>query len=320
MGKDALQLALKAGASRVLTKASCTPRHVIDEVRSSLAERKPRIATPAAGQSEAALRAALQNRVPGLVTQLRPIVDRIVNNDSSSFGPDLLELHRAMHAVSTTAALAGFGTLAQMASALELLLVELRTSPEKANSSTVHTMNQAVAFMSVLIERKGSEEYEPLSPLILVVDDDELSREVLCLALERASLRAVSLGDPALASRLLEECGFDLVFLDVNMPGMNGFEVCRNLRANPMNAQTPVVFVTALADFETRVQSRWMGVTDFVAKPIVLSELPVKALLYLLGSRVGWDGVPSGVDIATTNAAHSHPAKAAAAPASLARA
>jgi len=68
---------------------------------------------------------------------------------------------------------------------------------------------------------------------------------------------------------------------------LNGYEVCEKLRATAANAKTPVVFVTALTDFETRAQSALSGATDVIAKPIVLIELAVKAMMHLLRAQLG---------------------------------
>ena len=63
---------------------------------------------------------------------------------------------------------------------------------------------------------------------------------------------------------------------------MDGVELCKQIHATSTNAQTPVIFVTASNDFEGRVRSAAGGGTDFIAKPIMLVELAVKALTCLM--------------------------------------
>ena len=121
---------------------------------------------------------------------------------------------------------------------------------------------------------------------ILVVDDEELSRRAVIHALEKAKLPSVSVEDPMIALRLLSENTYDLILLDVNMPGMNGFELCTKLRALPAHKETPVVFVTALSDFESRAKSTISGGNDLIAKPFLFMELAVKAMLYVLRGRL----------------------------------
>jgi signal transduction histidine kinase len=121
------------------------------------------------------------------------------------------------------------------------------------------------------------------SPLLLVVDDDPINVELLCDLLEALDYRvAGALGGEAalLAAR---ERKPDLVLLDVMMPGMNGYEVCRRLKADPATSGIPVVFVTALSDSEDKVEAIEAGGDDFLTKPFNRSILVarVRSLLRL---------------------------------------
>ncbi len=118
-----------------------------------------------------------------------------------------------------------------------------------------------------------------------MVDDEAISRRAVTYALEKAKLKAVSVENPEAALQMLAEKTFDLVFLDVDMPGMNGFELCTKLRALQRNKTTPVVFVTSLTDFESRANSTISGGNDLIAKPFLFIELTVKALVYILRGR-----------------------------------
>ena len=70
------------------------------------------------------------------------------------------------------------------------------------------------------------------------------------------------------------------------MPGMNGFELCKRLRAMPLHAKTPVIFVTALGGFESRAKSSLSGGDDFIGKPFSYIELAVKGLIYVLKGAI----------------------------------
>ena len=104
-------------------------------------------------------------------------------------------------------------------------------------------------------------------PLLLVVDDDPINVELLCDLLETLDYRAVGAlgGEAALAAA--REHRPDLVLLDVMMPGMNGYEVSRRLKADPATSGIPVVFVTALSDTEDKVKGIEAGGDDFLTKP-----------------------------------------------------
>ena len=104
-------------------------------------------------------------------------------------------------------------------------------------------------------------------PLLLVVDDDPVNVELLCDLLEALDYRALPAlgGEAALAAA--RERRPDLVLLDIMMPGLNGYEVCRRLKEDPATAAIPVVFVTALSDTEDKVKAIEAGGDDFLTKP-----------------------------------------------------
>jgi PleD family two-component response regulator len=141
-------------------------------------------------------------------------------------------------------------------------------------------------------DRRPQDELPP-SALILVVDDDPVSRKTLRTALGKAHLKAVALGDPELALKVLAENRFDLVFSDVNMPGMNGYDFCKALRAQPTNKTTPVVFVTSASDLESRAQSTISGGNDFIIKPFPMIEMAVKALTFIVQPKVNAAPAPA---------------------------
>lgn len=108
---------------------------------------------------------------------------------------------------------------------------------------------------------------------ILIVDDEIVSRYTVeaLLSSEGYNLVFAECGEDALekATELVP----DLMLLDVMMPGMDGFEVCSRLRANPRLAELPVVMVTALDDRESRLRGLQVGADDFMSKPFDRAEL-----------------------------------------------
>lgn len=111
------------------------------------------------------------------------------------------------------------------------------------------------------------------SSTILIIDDQPASRLVLegLLAYKGYHLVSVSNGKDALQKTI--ELLPDLLLLDVMMPGMDGFEVCQKLRADPRIAEIPVIMVTALDDNASRMRGLEVGVDDFITKPINSTEL-----------------------------------------------
>ena len=103
--------------------------------------------------------------------------------------------------------------------------------------------------------------------LVCVVDDETINVQILSAVLEdEYEVCVASDGDSALA--LIRERMPQLVLLDVVMPGMGGFEVCRQLQADEKTADIPVVFVTALDDLDSESIAFEAGGTDFISKPV----------------------------------------------------
>jgi DNA-binding response OmpR family regulator/HPt (histidine-containing phosphotransfer) domain-containing protein len=200
---------------------------------------------------------------------------------------DLLELYRKVHALTGSAGIAGVRNISKMAAAVEVLLKELYEKPKNLNASTMRTVASAVDLLGILFKASLDPKKQDIPAAnILVIDDEAISRRAITYALEKAKLKCVSAEEPHAALDLMSKEHFDLVFLDVDMPGMNGFELCTKLRALPTYKKTPVVFVTSLNDFESRANSTMSGGNDFIGKPFLFMELAVKALLYVFRGRL----------------------------------
>ena len=108
---------------------------------------------------------------------------------------------------------------------------------------------------------------------ILLVDDIAANRETLRELLSAENYRFIEAADGPTALRLAAETPPDLVLLDVMMPGMDGYEVCRRLRAETRFAEVPVIIVTALDDHASRITAIEAGADEFVTKPFNRVEL-----------------------------------------------
>jgi two-component system, cell cycle response regulator len=108
---------------------------------------------------------------------------------------------------------------------------------------------------------------------ILIVDDESNGREVLGALLAPFNYQLLFACDAQQALQLASEYIPDLVLLDVMMPGTDGFEVCRRIRATPALAEVPIILVTALDDRNSRMTGIESGADDFISKPYDRAEL-----------------------------------------------
>ena len=108
-----------------------------------------------------------------------------------------------------------------------------------------------------------------LDARILVVDDDPLNRELLSRALMKEGCAVTAAEDGMRAVRLLraDASQFDLVLLDVVMPGMDGYDVLRHMKSEPALARLPVIVISALDDISSVVKCLELGADDYVNKP-----------------------------------------------------
>ena len=292
---EMVQSALKAGANQVLHKATVAPRDITRAVHEALFplaaakkgntvfRKRDAALSPETGAQSAAK--FLQN-APEQLTALRNNLQTMVKcEDETKRFAQLNELYRKVHGITGGAGIAGLRSIAQMCAAIEALLKELSDKPANINASTLRTVAHSIDFLGVLFDKaKDSGEPSPIS--ILVVDDEVLSRKTVTIALGKANLKPIAVADPNIACALIADNQFDIIVLDIGMPGMSGFDLCEKIRTLPNYKNVPVIFVTSLNAFDSRAKSSMSGGNDFIAKPFLFMELNVKLLTHVLRSRI----------------------------------
>ena len=125
-----------------------------------------------------------------------------------------------------------------------------------------------------------------MSATILIVDDDLESRLLLrkLVEAEGLSARVAGSGDEALA--MLDGFTPDLVLMDAMMPGLNGFDTCRRIKARADGGNLPVIFMTGLTETEDVVRGLQAGGVDYVTKPLILDELLARIHVHLGNARI----------------------------------
>ena len=108
---------------------------------------------------------------------------------------------------------------------------------------------------------------------IMVVDDDQDTVAILARHLQREGFVPIEANSGAQCLKLVQENEVDVILLDLMMPDMDGFQVVRELRANPVTAEIPIIMITARDDLDARAEGMRLGVSDFLAKPVFRRQL-----------------------------------------------
>ena len=226
--------------------------------------------------------------VPGRLGELRDFFAGISRApDAAGREKILTELQRRVQAFSVDATARQLLPAGQVAAALEGLLAQLLKQSSALTPSTLRTLAGALISLEHLcVPGIKPELATQPPPRFLAVDDDAVSRQAVSLSLRK------TFGEPDLAASGEEALAliacqtYDMIFLDVEMPGMNGFELCAKIRQTDANSETPVVFVTSHKDFDSRAQASNAGGRDLIGKPFLGGEITLKALTLLINRRL----------------------------------
>ena len=193
-------------------------------------------------------------------------------------------------------ALKGKATLAElrpvwlMTCGLEGLVQQLSTTSANINPSVMRTAAGAVDLLEDLCVRGVPPDLATRTPVeLLAADDNPVCLSALSMALKKAFREPDLAVDGTSGRALAEKKHYDAIFLDIEMPGMDGFELCSKIRETKLNQKTPVIFVTSHSDFNSRAKSTLVGGQDLIAKPYLSFEITVKALTLALRGRLAND-------------------------------
>jgi CheY-like chemotaxis protein len=108
---------------------------------------------------------------------------------------------------------------------------------------------------------------------ILIVDDDSDFRTVTGLSLSGKGYKVLEASGGREAINLAQQAQPDLILLDILMPGLDGYEACRQIKTNPATSHIPIIVLTAVSDPAARHKAQQAGADDCVAKPVMPQEL-----------------------------------------------
>lgn len=289
--EELLEKVRKMGVERILSKSQVIPREVVALIKEFLfgaqADQAAGVTGSESPESKVAT-AALQRQLGDLLGSCRRLVTE-VNRDAvpETRVGRIRVLRNTVRQLVSVAAAANLKPQAYFCEALDALLAELCEQPDRLTFSSLRTLTQSVDFLFENFDLTRQFTLPAnLAFRVLIVDDDPISRRAVQVALSRIKLQATECGS---APEALEHCSrgsFDVIFLDVNMPDVNGYELCTRLRKLELNQATPAIFVTRQTDLQTRAQSTLSGGNDFIGKPFHFMELAVKTLLHVLRSKM----------------------------------
>ncbi|MEM6869138.1 MAG: response regulator [Cyanobacteria bacterium P01_C01_bin.121] len=124
------------------------------------------------------------------------------------------------------------------------------------------------------------------SEFVLIVDDTPTNISVLAQTLRQANLSIRIANDGLSALAQVRKIRPSLILLDVQMPGIDGFETCRRLKADAATRDIPVIFMTALSDKASRVEGLSLGAVDYIAKPFERAEVLARIKVHLQLKRL----------------------------------
>jgi CheY-like chemotaxis protein len=254
--------------------------------RSIASANLPRTTVSPAGADQ--LEQAFFARATNQLASLQDFIRRLSNVGEEFARQELLaDLYLALNALIPKVDSALHHPAMRMTVALEGLVKKLLENPENWTASAAQTFINALKLMTDLCVTHQSTSIAANLPIrILVVDDDLISRRAIVGALQMAFTKPDSVASGEAALEFAQAKPYDLIFMDKQMPGMDGFTACTKIRQTQTNGNTPVVFITGETNAQSHRQATACGGDDLIAKPFLTAELVLKALTFALRSRI----------------------------------
>ena len=225
---------------------------------------------------------------PGHFMWLRTYLSEITRKtDEAIRGKLLLEFSEEVRPAKIACLVPALRSYWLLSFALEGFTRQLSRKPSEVTPSALRTMGGALDMLEMLCVGGLRSNLASEPPIrLLAVDDNAVCLRSMLFALKKVFPETDLAPEGKTALSLIEQNTYDVIFLDVEMPGMDGFEVCAKIRDSKLNGATPVVFVTQHSDFESRTKSTLVGGHDLIAKPYLPSEITVKTLMIVLRTRL----------------------------------
>ncbi len=189
--------------------------------------------------------------------------------------------------VDSTAAL-GDHPLSRLGLSIEAMLHDFASRSEPPAPAHIHTLTQATEVIARLLDPRHLNAAQGLAqPRVLAVDHDAAELQSLTASLELAHLPTVTCADGNAVQGLVEKNDFDLLLLDVSLPGFDSSHLCSRIRENDRHRRSPVIFLTGTNTKNNFAQASLSRANDFLPKPFNTAELTVKAETWIWKNRFG---------------------------------
>jgi CheY-like chemotaxis protein len=199
----------------------------------------------------------------------------------------LTELSAQLGLLQEGASLPALLPVWQVASVLGGLVRQLAQRASRVEPHALRTVASGLDFLNDLCQPGIASTITTNPPIrLLAVDDDPISRHAVAFALKKAFNQPDVAVNSEAALAQVSMIAYDVIFLDILMPGLDGFALCSAIRKTSLNGNTPVVFVTMENELDARAKSLACGGDDFITKPFLTFEIAVKALLLALRTRL----------------------------------
>lgn len=261
-----------------------TAQGEIKELSASLAEARLKIKGPSrssfdAGNEEidSMMRVSLSSLRRTFQEYLRQPAEFNFLNELQNHAQNLADRARELN----------FMTVQRVSGVLAALTRELYDVPELATPTTMRSVGQGIEFIASLLREQNVDQRVDLGHVqAFAVDDDHSVLDSICEALQAAGLGAATTDSAGAALAELASSAYDLIILDVNLPELDGLELCSHVREMPLHGTTPVIFITGQASLENRVQFSLRGGNELMIKPFNLLELALRSVTLIIKSKL----------------------------------
>ena len=239
------------------------------------------VSASSSGDLDAVLRDTRQQFAGAFASHGARLMAAIDHRDTDSSSADAIA---TLHRMTGLAGTIGFPTVSIKAAELEAAFSVATSSTDllAGLAALQRAFEQDVMSPSVNGLPQNLPTMDPLT--VLLVEDEPVQRAVLVAQLRNAGHTSVAVASGEEALAVARNARPDVILLDVELPGMNGYDACRSLKADPALAGIPVAFLSAHAELDARLTGLSFGADDFLVKPIDARELALR--LQLLSKRV----------------------------------